>query len=180
MLLDHAVHRLARIEPVPHQHNVVIGIDPDDVTSIADGGEARRRTARPVLLFWGSATTDIRSRAPCTEGVVACWIHLSETTCLPSQLPLLRISSPKRARSCEFDPQPAAPTRAAAHRLHRLPIDLNGRLWPIPLPLPFVAGKTVNVKLSPQQRRKRAAPLDLRIPEEGERDSGVNMKSVPG
>src|SRR4029077_19466775 len=39
---------------------------------------------------------------PCAEGAVASWIHLSDTNCLPSQLPLLRIISPKRARSCEL------------------------------------------------------------------------------
>ena len=33
---------------------------------------------------------------------MASLIHFSETSCLPSQLPLLRISSPKRARSCEL------------------------------------------------------------------------------
>src|SRR5271166_2353768 len=48
--LDHSVHRAA-LMPVPHEHDVVIGIDPDDVRSVADGREAGLRPARPLLLL---------------------------------------------------------------------------------------------------------------------------------
>ena len=37
---------------------------------------------------------------------MASLIHFSETSCLPSHLPLLRISSPKRARSWELIHKP--------------------------------------------------------------------------
>src|SRR5215470_4378855 len=49
--LNHAVERLAGLVPVPNQNNLVLGVDPNDISAVADGGEARRGTARPVLSF---------------------------------------------------------------------------------------------------------------------------------
>src|ERR1700686_96898 len=49
--LDRPVYRTTGFAPVPHQHDVVLGVDPDDVSAIADGGEARSRPARPLLLL---------------------------------------------------------------------------------------------------------------------------------
>src|SRR5689334_17265620 len=48
---DHFVYWLTGFVPVPHQHNVVRGVDPDDISAIADGGEAGCRPARPLLLL---------------------------------------------------------------------------------------------------------------------------------
>src|SRR5438094_730438 len=50
--LDHPVQRrLARLMPVPNQHNVMLRIDPDNIPAIAHGSETRRRPARPLLLL---------------------------------------------------------------------------------------------------------------------------------
>src|SRR3954453_18301072 len=46
--LDHPVH-LARFMPVPYQLNVMLWIDPDDVSAVTDCGKARSRAARPLL-----------------------------------------------------------------------------------------------------------------------------------
>jgi hypothetical protein len=48
---DHSVHRLSRAGPVPNQHNVVVRIDPDNVSPIPYRGEARGWPARPLLLL---------------------------------------------------------------------------------------------------------------------------------
>src|ERR1700694_1445969 len=49
--LHHAVHGAAALVPVPYEHDIVPGIDPDDVPTVADGREAGRWAAGPLLLF---------------------------------------------------------------------------------------------------------------------------------
>src|SRR4029079_13999258 len=48
--LYHPVHRLVLI-PVPHEHDVVFRIDPDDVRTVPECAETRRGSARPLFLL---------------------------------------------------------------------------------------------------------------------------------
>src|SRR5258708_2706175 len=47
--LDHAVHRLA-LMPMPHEHDVVVRVDPDGVGAVANRRETGGRPAGPLLL----------------------------------------------------------------------------------------------------------------------------------
>src|SRR5580704_558266 len=134
--LHHAIHRAATLMPVPHEHDVVLGIDPNDVPSVADGSEARRRTAGPLLLFrvQPPQVAVVRTMLAGSDGFIQ---PFRGNDLLAAPLSMVEDQQAEARQVLRVDPQPAAPARATADGFDLAPIDLDRRFVAVAVPAPL-------------------------------------------
>src|SRR5262249_31585626 len=113
--------------PAPYDYEIVFGINPDRVGPVADRRKAARRRRRPLLFLRVEPPEKpiIRSETR--------WCRGRFDPLLRNDLPAAPLTFRKKQVTeprfiSRADPQSAAPSCPAAHRLHLLTVDRHIRL----------------------------------------------------